>query len=252
MRPTWSDRHDWAVDVPAPLLVAAALAGYLAGSVSFTRLVARRLLPGRDLETTTYPVDESGATMTLERVSPAAIRERAGPRAGCATAALDIAKALLPTAAFRLADPTGAAAAVCAAAAVVGHVLPAWHRFRGGYGVSPLIGGLVVLDPLAVVVLPSAGLGLGFLVADAFVAFDLWPLLLVPWAVWRGDPALLAMALAMNVVFWWAELPKLRRHLAHRRATRKDRRGRLAEIRLVMGGRPATGGAGDRDGGAPA
>ena len=236
-----SDRHDGTVDDPAPLLAVAALAGYLAGSVSFSRLVARRFLPGRDVETTTYPVDETGATMTLERVSPAAIRERAGPRAGCATAALDIAKALLPTLAFRLADPTGIAAAACATGAVVGHVLPLWHRFRGGYGISPLLGGLVVLDPLAVIALPSAGLGLGLLVADAFVAFDLWPLLLLPWALWRGDPALIAMALVVNVAFWWAELPKLRRHLAHRRATRKDRRGRIAEITLVMGGRPAPG-----------
>jgi glycerol-3-phosphate acyltransferase PlsY len=226
------------VDVPAPLLVAAALVGYLAGSVSFARLVARRFLPGRDVETTTYLVDDAGATMTLERVGPSAIRERAGPRAGCATAALEIAKALVPTLAFRLADPTGIAAAACATGAVVGHVLPIWHRFRGGYGVSPLLGGLVVLDPLATVALPSAGLGLGLVVADAFVAFDVWPLLLIPWALWRGEPALLAMAVVANVVFWWAELPKLRRHLAHRRATRKDRRGRIAEITFVMGGRP--------------
>lgn len=246
-----SDRHDWAVDVPAPLLVAAALAGYLAGSVSFTRLVARRLLPGRPLDRTDYVVDDSGATMTLERVSPTAIRERAGPRAGCATAALDIAKALIPTAAFRLADPSGLAATVCATGAVVGHVLPIWHGFRGGYGLSPLVGGLLVLDPLAMIVLPGGGLGLGLLVADSFVAFDLWPLLLVPWALWRGDPGLLAMALVTGAVYAWAEIPKLRRHLDHRRATRKDRRGRLAEIGLVMGGRPATGGAGDRDGGAP-
>lgn len=224
------------MDDPAPLLLAA-LVGYLVGSISFSRLLARVLLPGAALETTTYRVDDTGGTMTLERVSPAAIRERAGPRAGCAAVALDMTKALLPTALFRLADPTGLAAGVCAAAAVVGHVFPLWHRFRGGYGMSPLVGGLIVLDPLAFVALPSAGLGAGFLVADAFVAFDIWPLLLLPWAVWRGDPGLLVLAVAGNAVYWWADLPKLRRHLAHLRTTRKDRRGRIAEITLAMGGR---------------
>ncbi|HET6628925.1 MAG TPA: glycerol-3-phosphate acyltransferase [Woeseiaceae bacterium] len=35
----------------------------------------------------------------------------------------------------------------CAAAAVVGHVWPIWHRFRGGKGAATLIGTLVVLGP---------------------------------------------------------------------------------------------------------
>jgi glycerol-3-phosphate acyltransferase PlsY len=34
----------------------------------------------------------------------------------------------------------------CAAAAVVGHVWPMWHRFRGGKGAATLIGTLLVLD----------------------------------------------------------------------------------------------------------
>jgi acyl phosphate:glycerol-3-phosphate acyltransferase len=35
----------------------------------------------------------------------------------------------------------------CAAATVVGHVWPIWHRFRGGKGAATLIGTLVVLGP---------------------------------------------------------------------------------------------------------
>jgi glycerol-3-phosphate acyltransferase PlsY len=35
----------------------------------------------------------------------------------------------------------------CAAAAVVGHVWPMWHRFRGGKGAATLIGTLIVLAP---------------------------------------------------------------------------------------------------------
>lgn len=35
----------------------------------------------------------------------------------------------------------------CAAAAVMGHVWPIWHRFRGGKGAATLVGTLVVLAP---------------------------------------------------------------------------------------------------------
>lgn len=35
----------------------------------------------------------------------------------------------------------------CAAAAVIGHVWPFWHRFRGGKGAATLFGTLIVLAP---------------------------------------------------------------------------------------------------------
>jgi glycerol-3-phosphate acyltransferase PlsY len=35
----------------------------------------------------------------------------------------------------------------CAAAAVIGHVWPMWHKFKGGKGAATLIGTLVVLSP---------------------------------------------------------------------------------------------------------
>jgi glycerol-3-phosphate acyltransferase PlsY len=35
----------------------------------------------------------------------------------------------------------------CAAAAVIGHVWPMWHKFRGGKGAATLIGTLIILSP---------------------------------------------------------------------------------------------------------
>ncbi|MEM9058399.1 MAG: glycerol-3-phosphate acyltransferase, partial [Pseudomonadota bacterium] len=39
----------------------------------------------------------------------------------------------------------------CAAAAIVGHMVPVWHGFRGGKGGATLVGSLLVLAPLALV-----------------------------------------------------------------------------------------------------
>jgi glycerol-3-phosphate acyltransferase PlsY len=37
----------------------------------------------------------------------------------------------------------------CAAAAVIGHVYPVWHDFRGGKGAATLLGAISVLSPVA-------------------------------------------------------------------------------------------------------
>ena len=39
----------------------------------------------------------------------------------------------------------------CAAAAVIGHVWPMWHKFRGGKGAATLLGTLIVLSPWLIV-----------------------------------------------------------------------------------------------------
>ena len=38
----------------------------------------------------------------------------------------------------------------CAAAAVIGHVWPLWHEFRGGKGAATLIGTLIVMSPMLI------------------------------------------------------------------------------------------------------
>lgn len=70
----------------------------------------------------------------------------------------------------------------CAAAAVVGHVWPVWHNFRGGKGAATLIGTLIVLDPWLIVpillvwawMLTLSGyVGLSTMTAAAFAPFYL-------------------------------------------------------------------------------
>ena len=213
-----------------PLLLVAALAGYLAGSVSAARLIAGRTIPGEDLSTTAYPVDERGSVLVSRGVSASAVRARAGARWGAATAVLDILKAFIPTLGFAVAFPGEPAAVVAATAAVLGHVWPLYHRFQGGFGQSPIIGGLLALDPLGLLASMASMLGIGALVADSLVAFEAWPIALLPWALWRGDEWLLAYAVVVNAVYWHRMLPEVRQRIALYRTRPRGWRERWREL----------------------
>jgi glycerol-3-phosphate acyltransferase PlsY len=60
-------------------------------------------------------------------------------------------------------------AAACAFAAILGHVFPVWHGFRGGKGVATLVGAFAGLDPL--MLLPLLGSWLAIVMVSGFVGF---------------------------------------------------------------------------------
>ena len=123
---------------PAVSLVAVALAAYLFGSIPFGLLIAR-LAFGVDVRK--HGSGNIGAT-NVARVL--------GRKWGAACLGLDALKGLLPTLLLpRVAalpdDWRPAAAVLCGAAAVLGHVFPVWLGFRGGKGVATGAGVAAVL-----------------------------------------------------------------------------------------------------------
>lgn len=110
------------------------LLGYLAGSVPFAFLLARRA--GVDVR-----VAGSG------NVGAANVLRTTGILPGLLVMLLDIAKG---AAAIALANVSSAAPMTVAAAggaAIVGHVYPVWLKFRGGKGVAVAAGVFGVLAP---------------------------------------------------------------------------------------------------------
>jgi glycerol-3-phosphate acyltransferase PlsY len=123
------------------------IAAYQLGSVPVAFLAARR-----------YHVDIR--TVGSGNVGATNVFRVLGARAGAVTLALDMAKG---AAAVLVAQAFGAAPAVVSAAgvgAVVGHIFPAWLRFRGGKGVAAAAGVFLVMAPASV-----AAAFLGFLAA---------------------------------------------------------------------------------------
>ncbi|OFW02075.1 MAG: acyl-phosphate glycerol 3-phosphate acyltransferase [Acidobacteria bacterium RIFCSPLOWO2_02_FULL_68_18] len=116
-------------------VVAVAL-GYLAGSVPFAFLLARRR--GVDLR-----------RVGSGNVGAANVLRTSGVRRALAAVGLDAAKgALAVLVAARL---TGGPATPVAAglASIIGHIYPLWLRFRGGKGVATAAGVFIVLAPAA-------------------------------------------------------------------------------------------------------
>ncbi|HEX2456433.1 MAG TPA: glycerol-3-phosphate 1-O-acyltransferase PlsY [Vicinamibacterales bacterium] len=117
-------------------MMLAVLLGYLAGSVPFAYLLARRA--GIDVR-----VAGSG------NVGAANVMRTTGTGRAIAVMSLDVAKGAAAVALAQLASGGAALVAATGAAAVVGHIYPVWLRFHGGKGVAVAAGVFAVLAPSA-------------------------------------------------------------------------------------------------------
>lgn len=183
-----------------------AVGGYLIGTISFTRLIGHRILPGEDLSETEHAIPGSDEMTTYHGVSASTIIKRSGWKWGLTVAVLDGLKALIPTLILLIGYPDSAAYAVAAVAVMVGHVWPVWWGFEGGRGQAVLIGSLIAIDVVAVPVAILSGAVLGLLLfTSVYMARNMWPLPLIPWFWWQdGIGANFWFAVAVNAVYWVA------------------------------------------------
>lgn len=94
----------------------------------------------------------------------------------------------------------------CAAAAVIGHVYPVFHGFRGGKGAATVVGAVAGLVPAAlplmVLVWLAVILVLGYVSLATMTAAALLPLVqLVVGAVPRGPLLVFSLAVAVFVIY---------------------------------------------------
>jgi glycerol-3-phosphate acyltransferase PlsY len=180
-----------------PYLLSALVGGYLMGSIPFGLLLARLAGLG---DIRAIGSGNIGATNVL----------RTG-RKGLAglTVALDAGKgAIAVLVALRFGPDTGIVTAV---GAVLGHMFPAWLKFRGGKGVATGFGVLAALTwPVALcvaaawlaVVLASRYSSLGALIASAGA---------VPLAYWLADPQRAEFVILLAILIWFRHVPNIRR-----------------------------------------
>jgi glycerol-3-phosphate acyltransferase PlsY len=112
------------------------LLGYLAGSVPFAYLLARR----RGIDVRTAGSGNVGAANVLRTT---------GPWRGVIVMALDMGKGMAAVAVATLLAGGTALIALSGAAAIVGHIYPIWLKFHGGKGVAVAAGVFTMLAPAA-------------------------------------------------------------------------------------------------------
>jgi acyl phosphate:glycerol-3-phosphate acyltransferase len=193
------------------IAISSLLISYLLGSISFARLIVR-IWTGKDVTEFEVAVDGTEDKYKALSIGGNTVSTVLGAKGGMAVGILDIIKVVLPTIAFKLLYPEQPAYMLIAAVGgVIGHIWPVYYRFHGGSGFSAIMGGLLVIDWLAVVVSPIAGLLLGMVVFRNMVVATLsWIWLLIPWFWWRtgGDVAHILYAVAVNILFLLAMIPE--------------------------------------------
>lgn len=214
----------------AVTLIAAAIVGYLAGSISGARIIGRRHGAG-DLSRTTVVLDGTGSTVETRGVSPSSLQARGGGKAGVPAGAIDIAKALVPTLLAAAVWSESPEPVLVAAGALVGHVYPVYHRFVGGYGISPLLGALIVIDIRAPLLSIAAFALLGLVLGSAFIGIEMWTLALIPYFAWQGDAWTIAFAVLANVLYFWRSWDETIAGLASWRRDPRAWRDRVADFK---------------------
>ncbi len=208
------------------IAIVAAVSGYLFGAISFARVIKRLVAPDHDISKVVMEVPGSDTRLESNVISASTIRMHLGPRYGCAVSILDMLKAAVPALVFRLWQPDYPYYLIAATFAVIGHNWPIYYRFVGGRGLSPVLGGMFVVDWLGVLVTNLIGFVIGTPIKNSLIVFGAGIVLMIPWTWIRtGDPAQVLYMVVMNILFWAAMIPELKEY------ARLIREGRLEEFR---------------------
>ena len=171
------------------MLIAAAVLGYLLGSIPFG-LILTRFAGTQDLRT--VGSGNIGATNVL----------RTG-RKGLAAATLigDMLKGTVAViAAGYFAGPDGAMLA--GLFAFLGHLFPVWLKFRGGKGVATYIGVLLGLFWPAALLFCGVWLLVAVVSRYSSLAALLASLVIPVYFFWMGQPALAALFALLTLALW--------------------------------------------------
>jgi glycerol-3-phosphate acyltransferase PlsY len=191
------------------------LVGYLLGSLSFARIVTRIAAPEQDISRLEVELPSGEASFESDAISATTVRLHVGRGYGCLVSILDMLKAALPAIAFRITWPDESYYLIAAGAATVGHIWPIYHRFRGGRGLSPILGGMLVVDWFGVVITNLVGAVAGTLLNNNLVVLTgTGIVLMIPWAWIRyRDPAQVIYLVAMNILYWTVMIPEWREYV---------------------------------------
>ncbi len=213
------------------LLSVAAMAGYLIGSLSFARFVTRLFSGDGKVKKVERKIPDTDITLESDTVAATSVSLELGKKYGCLTALLDMFKVALAVWLFFHFFPDTHAFLFTAMFGMLGHVYPVYHRFKGGRGQSPLLGGLLVINWFGVLIANGAAVVLGYLTGSVLVMRWGWMVLMIGWfSLYFKDPYYVAYIILGNILFFFS----MRKELATALEIGRKRKSTQEEVSEFM------------------
>ena len=220
------------------ILLFSLVIGYLIGSISFTRLLARIFIPDENIEKTEMDIRGTEEKFKFHSVSATTMAVKKGPLYGMTASFLDMLKAIIPVYYFLNQYSNTNYHLAVSFACILGHNFPVFYGFKGGRGMSPLFGSLFIIDWKSIFVTSLGGMFLGLVVLrDMFFAFTSGPLFLLPYFwITQGSLDLIYYSMLINVIFWIAVFPEIQTYLELRKKGVLQEAERLERVNPRKGG----------------
>jgi glycerol-3-phosphate acyltransferase PlsY len=194
---------DSIVQITWLMYIVAGLIGYLAGSLSFARILTRIITKSSHVEKLREAIPGTDQTFESDSVSATVVTQNLGKRFGCLTALLDMFKVALPAFLVRYYFPDESYFLVTGLLGMLGHDYPVYHRFQGGRGESPMIGAMVVINWFGILIANAASMILGYLTGSILVLRYGWYVLMIFWYwIYFNDIFHIGFMILANFIFW--------------------------------------------------
>ena len=216
-------------------ICAAALFGYLVGSISSGRLIWKIVAPQKPIpRQTAFRLDGSDDELVTDVTSATTVSHHLGARYGFITFILDVLKISLSALAVKYTLTEDPYFLITATTGVIGHIWPIYYRFQGGRGISPIFGGVFLIDWVAVFATSLGGMIFGLLfMRDMLIAYMAGVWFLIPWMWFRTHNVYYVLyAVAVNLVFNVAMIPEIKKWI---RITREGKWSETANVMQLTG-----------------
>jgi glycerol-3-phosphate acyltransferase PlsY len=210
------------------ILLIVVVIAYLIGSISFARVVAKLVNPNADLDQARNHISDTGEAGTVSGIGASTASMALGKKYGGIVALLDMLKAFIPIIILRIAFPEQPYYLVFSIVVILGHNYPIYYRFKGGRGLSPMLGSLLAIDPLGMIVAMVTGTLLAIFINQPPASLILWFPMLTVWS-WlvRHNTPIAIYTIVLLVLFLIAEIPEMRLALQYQKQGKIDEYNRM-------------------------
>lgn len=197
---------------PLLLSVICALTGYLAGSVSFARIIYSTVTNEKEIKFYSEPIANSNETFDTNFVSASLVNKRIGAGYGCLTSIADILKIVIPMLIFKLVFTSEPYYLIIPVTGMIGHYLPVYYNFVGGRGETIMLGSMFVVNWFGTLVVNIISTILGFITGSVVVLRYAGYYLMIFW-LWNHyhDYRYAVFMLLMNLLFVFSMRKELSR-----------------------------------------